>query len=106
MMMKMLWDVDLTVDLSEHSQALDRLEQFDAWGKADAALPLAPLDPSIRQWYASLVTVVCTFLMQKEVFHGTDACLQYKRSSQTTWVLRNLDTSTRGNREAQSIYLR
>ena len=41
MILKMLWDVDLTADLSEHSQALDRLEQFDAWGKADAALHLA-----------------------------------------------------------------
>ena len=41
MVMKMLWDVDLEADLSEHPQALDRLEQFDAWKKADAALRLA-----------------------------------------------------------------
>lgn len=41
MMMKMLWDVDLDADLSEHSQALDRLEQFETWKKADAALHLA-----------------------------------------------------------------
>lgn len=39
--MKMLWDVDLEADLSEHAQALDRLEHFDAWKKADAALRLA-----------------------------------------------------------------
>lgn len=36
--MKMLWDVDLEADLSEHRQALKRLERFDAWSKADAAL--------------------------------------------------------------------
>ena len=30
MAMKMLWDVDLQADLSEHAQALNRLEQFDA----------------------------------------------------------------------------
>lgn len=41
MTMKMLWDVDLEADLSEHLQALDCLEQFDAWKKADAALRLA-----------------------------------------------------------------
>jgi len=39
--MKVLWDVDLEADLSEHMQALERLEQFDAWNKADAALHLA-----------------------------------------------------------------
>lgn len=41
MVMKVLWDVDLEADLSEHAQALDRLEQFGAWKKADAALRLA-----------------------------------------------------------------
>lgn len=41
MAMKVLWDVDLEADLSEHAQALDRLEQFDAWKKADEALHLA-----------------------------------------------------------------
>lgn len=41
MVMKMLWDVDLEADLSEHAQALDRLEQFDAWNKASTALHLA-----------------------------------------------------------------
>ncbi len=41
MAMKVLWDVDLDADLSEQAQALDRLEQFDAWRKADAALRLA-----------------------------------------------------------------
>ena len=41
MAMKMLWDVDLQADLSEHAQALSRLEQFDAWKQADAALHLA-----------------------------------------------------------------
>jgi uncharacterized protein YjaZ len=41
MAMKMLWDVDLQADLSEHAQALSRLEQFDAWQQADAALHLA-----------------------------------------------------------------
>jgi uncharacterized protein YjaZ len=41
MAMRMLWDVDLEADLSEHAQALDHLEQFDAWKKADAALHLA-----------------------------------------------------------------
>jgi len=39
--MKMLWDVDLQADLSEHAQALDRLEEAAAWEKADAALRLA-----------------------------------------------------------------
>jgi len=39
--MKFLWDVDLEGDLTEHGQALDRLEQFDAWGTADEALHLA-----------------------------------------------------------------
>jgi uncharacterized protein YjaZ len=39
--MKVLWDVDLEADLSEYMQALDRLEQFDAWNKAEAALHLA-----------------------------------------------------------------
>ncbi len=39
--MKILWDVDLEADLSEHQQALDRLEQFDAWRKANEALHLA-----------------------------------------------------------------
>ena len=41
MAMKVLWDVDLEADLSKHAQALDRLERFDAWKKADAALRLA-----------------------------------------------------------------
>lgn len=41
MAMKMLWDVDLDDDLSEHTQALERLEQFDAWKKAEVALQLA-----------------------------------------------------------------
>src|SRR5579863_7746010 len=41
MAMKMLWDVDLEADLSEHAQALDSLEQFEAWKKANAALRLA-----------------------------------------------------------------
>ncbi|GCE31455.1 hypothetical protein KDA_69390 [Dictyobacter alpinus] len=41
MAMKVLWDVDLDADLSEYGQALDRLELFDAWKKADAALHLA-----------------------------------------------------------------
>jgi uncharacterized protein YjaZ len=41
MAMKMLWDVDLQADLSEHAQTLSRLEQFDAWKQADAALHLA-----------------------------------------------------------------
>ena len=41
MAMKMLWEVDLEADLSEHAQALSRLEHFDAWQKADAALHLA-----------------------------------------------------------------
>jgi uncharacterized protein YjaZ len=39
--MMMLWNVDLEGDLSEHAQALDRLEQVDAWKKADVALRLA-----------------------------------------------------------------
>lgn len=39
--MKMLWDVDLEDDLSEHTQALDRLEQVGAWKKADESLRLA-----------------------------------------------------------------
>lgn len=39
--MKMIWDVDLEGDLSEHAQALDLLEQVDAWTKADEALRLA-----------------------------------------------------------------
>jgi hypothetical protein len=41
MAMKMLWDVDLEADLSEHARAMDRLVQFDAWKKTDAALHLA-----------------------------------------------------------------
>ena len=41
MAMKVLWDVDLEADLSEHAQALDCLEQSDAWKKAEAALHLA-----------------------------------------------------------------
>src|ERR1700738_2375846 len=41
MAMKMLWDVDLQANLSEHAQALDLLEQFDAWHKAGMALHLA-----------------------------------------------------------------
>lgn len=41
MVMKMLWDVDLDADLSEHTQALDRLEQFGAWKQANMALYLA-----------------------------------------------------------------
>ena len=41
MVMKMLWDVDLEGDLMEHGHALDRLEQFGAWKKADEALHLA-----------------------------------------------------------------
>ncbi|GER90415.1 hypothetical protein KDW_45770 [Dictyobacter vulcani] len=41
MAMKVLWDVDLEADLSEYTQALDRLEQFDAWTKAATALRLA-----------------------------------------------------------------
>ncbi|HLI70223.1 MAG TPA: DUF2268 domain-containing putative Zn-dependent protease [Ktedonobacteraceae bacterium] len=39
--MAMMWNVDLEADLAEHRQALDRLEQFDAWHKADEALKLA-----------------------------------------------------------------
>lgn len=41
MVMKMLWDVDLEADLSEPRMALERLEQFDAWAKANEALHLA-----------------------------------------------------------------
>ena len=41
MAMKVLWDVDLEADLAEHQQALERLERFDAWTKADEALRLA-----------------------------------------------------------------
>jgi uncharacterized protein YjaZ len=41
MIMKMIWETDLEGDLSEDARALDRLEQFDAWSKADAALRLA-----------------------------------------------------------------
>lgn len=41
MAMKVLWDVDLDADLSMHSEALDRLEQFDAWQKGEEALYLA-----------------------------------------------------------------
>lgn len=41
MAMKMLWDVDLQADLSEHVQALDLLEQCDVWHKASTALRLA-----------------------------------------------------------------
>lgn len=39
--LKMLWDVDLEGDLSEHRQALARLEQNAAWTRADEALRLA-----------------------------------------------------------------
>lgn len=41
MAMKMLWDVDLSADLSEHAQALSRMENFDAWKKTEQALHLA-----------------------------------------------------------------
>ncbi len=41
MAMKMIWDVDLEGDLSEHARALDRLEQADAWQRVDEALRLA-----------------------------------------------------------------
>jgi uncharacterized protein YjaZ len=41
MAMKVLWDIDLASDLSMHAQALERLEQFNAWEKAEEALHLA-----------------------------------------------------------------
>ncbi len=41
MIMKMIWDADLEGDLEEDRRALERLEQFGAWQKADAALRLA-----------------------------------------------------------------
>lgn len=41
MAMKMLWDVDLTADLSEQRHALERLEQANAWQRAEEALHLA-----------------------------------------------------------------
>lgn len=41
MAMNILWGADLEGDLSNCARALDRLEQFDAWSKADAALRLA-----------------------------------------------------------------
>ena len=41
MAMKILWGADLEGDLNDCAQALDYLEKFEAWSKADDALRLA-----------------------------------------------------------------